>query len=129
MATIHREFEIGASAEKAWEAVRDVGNVNKIVTFLGEVTVEGDYRTCSLGDQGQLNELIVSVDDQRRRLVYSIRESPFNFSHHSASMQIAPNNGGGSRIIWVTDVKPDEVVPALEEAIDAAAASIKETLN
>jgi carbon monoxide dehydrogenase subunit G len=129
MASIYREFEVGASPEKAWEAIRDAGNINNVITFLGEVTLDGDYRTCHLGDEGRLNELIVSVDDERRRFVYSIRESPFGFSHHSASMQIVPNNGRGSRLIWVTDIKPDEAAPAVEDVLDAAVASIKETLN
>lgn len=129
MATIHREFEIDAPSDKAWDALRNVGDINKLLTFLGDVTVEGDRRTCALGDQGQLDELIISVDDERRRLAYAIVDSPFNFSHHSASMQIAANGGAGSRFIWITDVKPDEAASALEPAIDAAVESFKQTLK
>lgn len=129
MATIHREFEISATPDKAWAALRDVGRINEFITFLGEVTVEGDRRTCALGDQGKLDELILSVDDERRRLAYAILESPFNFEYHSASMQIAANGGSGSRFIWTTDVKPDDVVPALSEAIDRAVESLKTTLR
>lgn len=79
--------------EKVWSAIADVGAPNKLITFLGETTLEGDRRSCSLGDMGKLEELIVSVDDENRRVVYSIRESPFNFTHHSASMQAIPNGG------------------------------------
>ncbi len=129
MATIHRSFEIGASPDEAWRAVRDVGKINQLITFLGDVTVAGDRRTCELGGQGQLNELIVSVDDERRRLAYSITESPFNFSHHHASMQIEPESGGGSRFTWITDLKPDEAAPALADAVDAAVESLKQSLK
>jgi carbon monoxide dehydrogenase subunit G len=128
MATIHREFQIGASPDDAWAAVREVGKINELITFLGDVTVDGDRRTCELGDQGKLDELIVSVDDGRRRVAYSIVESPFDFAHHNASMQVVANGGAGSTFIWTTDVKPDEVVPALSEAIDAAIESFKVTL-
>jgi hypothetical protein len=67
MATIHREFEIDTTPDEAWAALRDVGRINQLITFLGPVTVEGDRRTCELGGQGTLDELIVSVDDERRR--------------------------------------------------------------
>ncbi len=129
MATIHREFEIESSAEKAWDAVRNVGDINKLITFLGDVTVDGDRRTCDMGEQGRLDELIISVDDDRRRLAYAIVNSPFNFLHHSASMQIAGNGGDRSRFVWITDVKPDEAASALEPAIDAAVESFKHALG
>jgi hypothetical protein len=56
-----------------------------------------------------------------------IRESPFNFTHHSASMQALPNGEGGTRFLWVTDLKPDDAVR--EDIFDAAVASIKEALR
>ena len=129
MATIHRDFPVDAPPEKAWAALRDVGRVNELITFLGEVTVEGDRRTCSLGDLGTLDELIVSVDDETRRLAYTIRESPFGFEHHHASMQITENGGSGARFLWTTDVKPDAAAAALSEAIDGAVESLRATLR
>ena len=129
MATIHREFEITAAPDTAWARLRDVGKINELITFLGDVTLDGDRRTCELGEQGNLNELIVSVDDERRRLAYSIVESPFNMEHHHASMQVTPNGVSGARFIWITDVKPDAVVPALSQAIDGAIESFKTTLR
>ena len=129
MATIHHEFQIEAAPDKAWEMLRDVGKLNQLISFLGEVTVEGDRRTCSLGEGGTLSELIVSVDDQRRRVAYSILESPFNLEHHNSSMQVEPNGGTGSKFIWTTDIKPDSAAPGLSEALDAAVESIKLALK
>ncbi len=129
MATIHREFPIAADAERAWAALRDVGAVNQLITFLGEVTVDGDRRTCEMGGHGTLDELIVSIDDERRRLAYTIQASPFDFTHHHASMQVVENGGTGATFVWTTDVKPDAVVPALSDAIDGAIDSLKQTLR
>ncbi|MEN8374790.1 MAG: SRPBCC family protein [Gemmatimonadota bacterium] len=129
MAMILREFDIDASPDDAWAALREVGRVNELITFLGEVSIDGDTRTCELGDQGQLEELIVSAADEHRRLAYSITASPFEFEHHHASMQILPNGGQGSRFVWFSDVKPDGVAPALEQAVDAAVESFKQTLR
>lgn len=129
MASIHRDFEVGASPERAWAALRDAGRINELIRFLGPVTVDGDRRTCELGEQGTLEELILSVDDERRRFAYAIVASPFGFEHHSASMQILPDGGNGSRFVWTTDVKPDDAVPALSEAIDGAVESLRNTLR
>jgi hypothetical protein len=100
---------------------------NKLITFLGETTLEGDRRSCSVGDMGKLEELIVSVDDENRCVVHSIRESQFNFTHHSASMQAITNGEGRTRFLWVTDLKPDDAVQ--EDIFDAAVASVKEALR
>ena len=94
----------------------------------GERVLGADRRSCSLGDQGELDELIVTVDHDRRRLAYSIRQSPLNFTHHSASWQVRPE-GDKSRLVWITDVKPDSVAPALEELIDQTADSIQRNLS
>ena len=124
MATIIREFTVERPATEVWKEVADVGNVNRLIDFLGEVTLDGDTRTCELGDAGQLEELIVSVDDERMRLAYAVTGSPFNLTHHHASMQVQPD-GAGSRLVWTTDLKPDEMAGAVTEPIDASVASIE----
>jgi carbon monoxide dehydrogenase subunit G len=128
MATIYRELDLDADADEAWRRMADVKAVNKLIDFLGAVTIDGDRRSCALGEQGELNELIVTVDNDRRRLVYSIRESPFNFAHHSASWQVTPD-GDRSRLVWITDLKPDSVAPEFEKVIDQAADSIQRNLS
>lgn len=42
-------------------------------------------------------------------------------------MQALPNGEGGTRFLWVTDLKPDDAVR--EDIFDAAVASIKEALR
>jgi uncharacterized protein YndB with AHSA1/START domain len=127
MASIYREFDIAAPVEKVWAAIADVGAPDKIINFLSNVTLEGNRRSLQLGDMGKVEELIVSIDQNHRRVAYSICESPFNLAHHNASMQALPNGRGGTRFVWITDVKPDEA--AAPEVIDSAIESIKEALR
>lgn len=129
MATITRDITLEVSPEEAWRRIADVGAVNELIDFVGEVTLEGDHRSCSLGDDGVLDELIVTVDDANRRLVYSIQASPFGFDHHSASMQAVGDGDGRTRFVWITDFKPETVAPALEGAIDQAVESIRRVLS
>lgn len=124
MATIIREFAIDRPPTEVWKELAEVGKVNRVIDSLGEVTLDGDTRTCALGDAGHLEELIVAVDDERMRLAYAITTSPFNLTHHHASMQVLPD-GAGSRVVWTTDLKPDEMAGAVSAPIDAAVASIE----
>jgi hypothetical protein len=127
MATLHRTIELTSAPEDAWSKLADVGAVNKIMPFLGDVTVDGDVRTCALGD-GKLEELIVSVDHDRQRLVYAFLNSPFGFTQHSAAMHVLPTDNGCT-IDWTHDFKPDEAAPALAEAVDGAAAALRQTIG
>jgi hypothetical protein len=127
MASIYREFDVDAPVEKVWAAIADVGAPDKIINFLSDVTLNENRRSLQLGDMGRLEELIVSIDPDHRRVAYSVRESPFNLAHHNASVQALSNDKGGTRFVWITDVKPDEA--AAPEIIDAAIESIKKALR
>ncbi|MEO6712802.1 MAG: SRPBCC family protein [Mycobacteriales bacterium] len=124
MATIVREFRLDRPVDVVWKDFADVGRINKLIDYLGEVTLDGNVRSCSIGDSGELEELIVSVDQERKRIAYAITRSPFNFQFHSASMQIVPD-GDVACCVWTTDVLPDSLVGAVTEPIDAAVDSIK----
>ena len=128
MATITRELLIDASPDAVWERMSDVGALNQLIDFVGDVTLDSDRRYCDLGGEGELDELIGSVDPDRKRFVYSIRKSPFGFEHHSASWQAFADDDGGTRLVWVTDFKPDAAAPALEHVIYQGAASIERAL-
>lgn len=124
MATIVREFTVNSPAATVWRDIADVGAVNQLIDYLGPVTLDGPTRTCALGDAGTLHELIVSVDPDLRRVAYSIQESPFDFSHHHASMQVTPVGDHTSQVTWITDLAPDSLAGVIREPIDAAVDSI-----
>ena len=86
--------------------------------------MDGNYRLCSLDNGARLREVIISNDDARRRMAYSVIEEPFGFEHHSASWN-AVADGEQSTFIWITDVLPDSVVEALEPLIDQSIADIR----
>jgi len=128
MASLHREVDLATSADGIWAKLENPADINKWFTFLGDVTWDeaSSTRTCAMGE-ATLNELIVDVDPGRKRVVYSFVESPFGFDHHSAAMQVVEGANGGSTFIWTHDFTPDEVEPAVQEAIDGAVATILES--
>jgi len=70
-------------------------------------------------------EVIVDLDDGRRRLAYSVRSE--RLSHHNASFQVFAD-GAGSRLVWIADVLPDaaavNVAAMMDDGLKAAAAAL-----
>jgi hypothetical protein len=61
-------------------------------------------RTFPYGDA--VRELIVDVDEQARRLAYSVVDGArMPLSHHHASCQVFADGTQGSRLVWITKVQ------------------------
>jgi hypothetical protein len=101
------------------------------------VLAAGFVRDCSLEEGGQVRALVfanglharerlVTVDDVARRIVYASEGG--RATHHNASAQVFAE-GEGSRFVWITDVLPDALAPALEAMMDAGAQAMQRTLE
>jgi hypothetical protein len=78
--------------------------------------MEGDVRTVTFANGIVVRERIIAVDDEHRRIAYSVLGD--RFDQHSASMQIVPADQTSCRFVWISDFLPDEraeVVQALVE--------------
>lgn len=53
-----------------------------------------------------LRERLVGIDEHARRLAYTVEDA--RLTHHNASLQVLPAAGGEARIVWTTDVLPNE---------------------
>jgi hypothetical protein len=71
-------------------------------------------------------ERIIEVDDHRRRLVWSVVQG--RPTHHNASIQVFAD-GEGSRLVWIADLLPNELAPAIEAMIDHGMRAMKHTLE
>jgi hypothetical protein len=72
-------------------------------------------------------ELIVDLDDQARRLVWSARGG--RLTHHNASAQVFADGEGRSRLVWIADLLPHELEGDIRAMIEQAAAVMKKTLE
>ncbi|MEP7295354.1 MAG: SRPBCC family protein [Burkholderiales bacterium] len=131
MASIHKEVVLDSPAELVWDAVRDVGNVHTRVApgFLTGCRMEDAplARVVSFANGMEARELIVDVDDAARRLVWSVVGG--RLSHHNASMQIVDEGASRTRVIWIADLLPNELAPAIAGMIDQGLAAMKKTLE
>lgn len=127
MATIHHEIEIDCNLDKAWAELRDFGNAAKLFAgVLVDCREASGQRTVTFTNGNVIQERLVSVNDELRRLVYTVING--NFTHHSASMQLLPN-AGGVRFVWTNDFLPDEAAIRVEPLVKAGCQAIKRTLE
>ena len=128
MATIHKEIEIERSAAFVWDAIRDVGAIHKrlVPGFVVDCKLEGDARVVTFANGMVARELIVSVDDETRRHSWSARSD--NLIHHNASVQVFPEGQDTCRVVWIADLLPNEVAPAVGEMIQQALETMRQTL-
>ncbi len=128
MASIHREVRIAASAETAWDAMRDVGALHTrlVPGFVVDTRLEEGARVVTFGNGMVARELIVDVDDATRRVAWSVVGGMM--THHNASAQVFPEDYG-CRFVWVADLLPDDVAPAITVMIEQGIAVIKTTLE
>ena len=129
MASIHKEISINASAEHVWEIVRDIGAVHKrlVPGLVTDVRQQADARVVTFASGMVVRELIVDIDDGRKRLAYAAVGGMF--THHNASMNVVANGQHACRLVWITDLLPDEAAPAVGSVIDEAAPIMKRTLE
>ena len=128
MASIHREIRIDARPETAWGALRDVGALHTrlVPGFVVDTTLEDGARVVTFGNGMVVRERIVDVDDDARRVAWSAVGG--SMTHHNASAQILPD-GGGCRFVWIADLLPHDVAPAIAAMIEQGLGVIKATLE
>ena len=59
-----------------------------------------------------MRELIVDLNDETRRLVWSARGA--SLTHHKASVQVFAEGQEQARVVWIADLLPNEAAGARE---------------
>jgi carbon monoxide dehydrogenase subunit G len=128
MASIRTDIPIDADAETVWQAVRDVGAVHRRLApgFVVDARREGDSRIVTFANGAVVRELIVDIDDAARRLAYAAVGG--RAAHHHAVMQVLDDGTGRSRLVWITDVLPDDAAVPIRALVAQAAQVIRQTL-
>jgi hypothetical protein len=127
MASIHRDILIDAPAAALWSAMRDIGALHTglVPGFVTHCELEGDGRARQIRFANGLEarELMVSVDDDRLRVAWSATGG--RLTHHNASAQVFDEGGSRCRVVWVADLLPDAMAPAIAGMIEAGLGAMK----
>jgi hypothetical protein len=129
MASIYKDIPLDAGAEDVWAAVRDYGAVHQRVApgFVTDCKLDGDSRIVTFANGNVAQELLVTMDEARMRLVYAV-VSP-RVKQHSASIQIFADGEGRSRMMWIADVLPNEIGPYIDGQMDLGALAMQKNFR
>ncbi|KJS33725.1 MAG: polyketide cyclase [Desulfatitalea sp. BRH_c12] len=129
MATIYKEILLAAEPDDVWAAIRDVGAVHTRLMpgVLVDTRMDGDARVVTFASGLEVREWIVTIDDDARRLAYASVGG--RATHHNASFQVFADGQGRTRLVWITDVLPDELAGPIAATVAHCSADLKQTLE
>lgn len=129
MASITEEVTVAVDVDRAWAALREVGQARALFApVLVDSSLDGDTRTVRFANGMVLRERILDVDDSRRRVAYTALDAPGMQFHH-ASMQVGAATPGRCTFVWITDAYPPEVIERISPLIQQGAQALKRNLE
>ena len=128
MATLHKEIHVEARPEAIWNAARDIGALHTrlVPGFVVNTQLEGNARIVTFGNGMVVRELIISVDDHRRRLAWTAIGG--RTTHYNAVLEVLAD-GSGARVVWTIDLLPDEMAEPVATMQENGLAAMKETFE
>mgnify|MGYP000284463817 CR=1 FL=1 len=128
-ASIQKEVVVDASPADVWDAMRDYGAVHKRLArgFVIDCRLDGDARIVTFANGSVAREVLVSMDDQTRRLVYTIVGT--RLKHHNASFQVFAEGDNRTRITWIADILPNDLAPYISSQMEEGTRVMKQTLE
>lgn len=129
MASIRRSVAIRRKPADVWDALRDVGALHTrlVKGFVTECHLDGNVRLVKFANGLEAREVIVDIDDGERRVVWSAAGG--RLTHHNASAQVVPAAEATCEVVWVADLLPNGMAPAIAQMIEQGLAAMKETLE
>ncbi|MBJ6764738.1 SRPBCC family protein [Myxococcaceae bacterium JPH2] len=128
MASIHKDITTRATPELVWAAIRDIGALHTrlVPGFVVDTRLEPGARVVTFGNGMVVKEPIVTVDDERRRLVWSAEGVPM--THYNGAVQVFAE-GIGSRIVWTADFLPHEASAVIGPMMEAGMTAMQKALD
>jgi carbon monoxide dehydrogenase subunit G len=129
MASIHQDVVIDVPPDMAWDALADLGALHTRLVrgFVVDCHLDGNARDVTFANGLKARERIVDVDPVRRRVAWSATGD--RLSHHNASAQVLDEPDGCTRVVWVADLLPNEMAPAIAGLIAQGLSAMKGTLE
>jgi carbon monoxide dehydrogenase subunit G len=129
MASIRMEILTKAQPDDVWDALRDIGALHTrlVPGFVIDTRLEPGARIVTFGNGMVVRELIVTVGDNERRVVWSAVGG--SLTHHNGSAQVLPDPNGLTKVVWIADLLPDEAASAISVMMEQGMLVMKQTLD
>ncbi len=127
MASIRKERSIDAGPDEVWAALRDWGALHErlVPGFAVDTRLEGEDRIVTFFNGAEARERLVDLDEEARRLVWSIVDGPY--AHHNGAAQVLPAEDGSTRFVWVADLLPNDLAAVTDGLMERGIDTVKET--
>jgi hypothetical protein len=104
VAQISVKVNLTATADKAWQALRDFGGMDKWAPGIASLALSGAgvgaVRTITFQDGSRVVERLESFNDAARSLSYTILESTLPVEGYVASLTVRDLGPKGSEVEW-----------------------------
>jgi len=129
MATIKKMISTTATPEAAWSALRDIVALHTrlVPGFVVDTKLEPGARLVTFGNGLVVRELIVTLDDEERRIVWSAVGG--SLTHHNGSAQVVIDPSGKTTVVWIADFLPNEAAATMDGMMEQGMAVMKKTLD
>ena len=129
MASIRKEIATVASVDAVWSALRDIGALHTrlVPGFVVDTRLEPGARIVTFGNGMVVRELIVDIDNQAKRVVWSATGELL--AHHNASAQVVADGNGRTIVVWIADLLPNEAASSIEAMMEQGMNAMKTTLD
>lgn len=128
MSTVRKIIDVDAPAAAVWDVIRDVGAVHTRLApgFVIDTKLEDGARVVTFANGVVARERIIAIDDELRRLAYSI--SSEHMEHHNASYEVIALSEKQTRVVWTTDVAPDSAAERIRLMMEQGSIVIRNAL-
>jgi hypothetical protein len=130
MASITKEIIVRTSPGSAWDAIRDVGALHTrlVPGFVTATELIPGGRRVTFGNGLVVDEPIIDSSDVARRLAWTANGESLPLRHYNASVQVFERSGG-SRVVWIADLLPDEAAETVEAMMEQGMQVMRKTLE
>ncbi|WP_394820671.1 SRPBCC family protein [Pendulispora albinea] len=131
MASIRKEVVINARPESIWSAARDFGALHRrlVPGFVTDARLDGDARIVTFSNGAVARERLVDLDDETRRLAWTVVESPFGLEHHNGVLQIFDEGEDQSLVVWTADLLPNDPASTIDGFMERGLEVMKRTFE
>lgn len=129
MASIRKEIVVDVDAADLWDALRDWGQLHRrlVAGFALDARLDGEDRIVTFANGAVVRERFVALDEERRRLAWSIADGPYE--HHNGVAEVLDEGEGRSRFVWTADVLPHALAERTGQLMEQGTQAVKRTLE
>ncbi len=103
----------------------EVSATRLVPGFVVETQLDGDDRLVTFFNGITVREVLVDLDDNARRLVWTVTDGPYR--HHNASAQVFADGARRTRFVWVADFLPHELAGRMADVMERGIQTVKAT--